>query len=92
MLGKLPELSGSGLAFGILEISKIKAWPQPLRNRIKTFRFEHFSGHLKSGVHDRPFKQHLTRVLNMRPEAFLATPSEVSGSVLALGILEIYRN
>ena len=52
-----------------MNISAIQK-PNPIQNHhqnvSKTCRLQH-SGHLKGGVHDRPFKQYLTRALSAKP-------------------------
>ena len=45
---------------------EIDTHPKPLRNRFENVPFLTFVGNLKGGVHDRPFKQHLTRVSSAR--------------------------
>ena len=50
-----------------LRIPETEAHPKPSSKRIENVSFATLSGHLKGGVHDRPFKQYLTRALSAKP-------------------------
>jgi hypothetical protein len=45
---------------------KTEAHPEPSSKRIKHVSFATLSGHLMAGVHDRPFKQHLTKAFSAK--------------------------
>jgi hypothetical protein len=47
--------------------SRTEAHPKPSSKRIENMSLATFSGHLNGGVHDRPFKQYLTRSLSAKP-------------------------
>jgi hypothetical protein len=60
-----------------LRIPETETHSKPLSKRIENVSLATLSGHLKGGVHDHPFKQHLTRIFSVRrPKALLATPCE----------------
>jgi len=60
-----------------LRIPETEPHSKPLSKRVENVSFPTLSGRLKGGVHDHPFKQHLTRILSARrPRAFLETPCE----------------
>ena len=41
--------------------------PKPSSKRVENVSFATLVGHLKGGVHDRPFKQHLTSAFSAKP-------------------------
>ncbi len=54
-------LKGQGGGGTSLRIPENEAHPKPSSKRIENVSFATLTGHLKGGVHDRPFKQYLTR-------------------------------
>jgi hypothetical protein len=60
-----------------LRIPETAAHPKPSSKHVENVSFATLSGHLKGGVHDRPFKQPLTRAFSAKP--FKQHPRESVG-------------